>query len=196
MKRPTFIDFFAGSGLVTQGVRHACTPVWANDICAKKAAIYTANHGASHFQLGSIEQVDGGALPEGDIVWASFPCQDISLAGKMGGLSASRSGLFWEWLRVLDGMHCKPKVLALENVLGLLSAKGGEDFRLVYHALRERGYRVGPMVLDARLWVPQSRPRVFVVAVQEDVDTSSLEDNGPNWLHPESVLKAIAPLDD
>ena len=196
MERPTFIDFFAGSGLVTQGARHACTPVWANDICAKKAAIYTANHGASHFQLGSIEHIEGGALPEGDIVWASFPCQDISLAGKMGGLSASRSGLFWEWLRVLDGMHCKPKVLALENVLGLLSAKGGEDFRLVYHALRERGYRVGPMVLDARLWVPQSRPRVFVVAVQEDVDTSSLEDNGPNWLHPDSVLKAIAPLDD
>ena len=99
---PTFVDFFAGSGLVTQGVKHACAPVWANDICPRKAAIYTANHGSGHFHPGSIEQVRGAEIPHGDIVWASFPCQDLSLAGKMGGLAASRSGLFWEWLRVLD----------------------------------------------------------------------------------------------
>jgi adenine-specific DNA methylase len=50
---PTFVDFFAGSGLVTQGAKHACTPVWSNDICPKKAAVYTANHGDDHFHLGS-----------------------------------------------------------------------------------------------------------------------------------------------
>lgn len=193
---PAFIDFFAGSGLVTQGSKHACAPVWSNDICPKKAAVYTANHGADHFHLGSIEHVRGTAIPKGDIVWASFPCQDLSLAGKMGGLAASRSGLFWEWLRVLDEMPAKPAVIALENVVGLLSANGGEDFRMLYQALRERSYKVGPVVLDARLWVPQSRPRVFVIAAREDVDTRKLEDNGPNWLHPEPVLKAIACLDD
>jgi DNA (cytosine-5)-methyltransferase 1 len=193
---PSFVDFFAGSGLVTQGAKHACTPVWSNDICPKKAAIYTANHGDGHFHLGSIEHVRGAAIPPGDIFWASFPCQDLSLAGKMGGLAASRSGLFWEWLRVLDEMPRKPAVIALENVVGLLSANGGEDFRLLYQALRERSYKVGPMLLDARLWVPQSRPRVFIVAVQDHLDTAALEDNGPNWLHPEPVLKAIAPLDD
>jgi site-specific DNA-cytosine methylase len=37
------------------------------------------------------------------------------------------------------------------------------------------------MLLDARLWVPQSRPRVFVVAVRDHIDTSALEDHGPNW---------------
>lgn len=195
-RKPTFVDFFAGSGLVTQGVKHACTPVWSNDICAKKAAIYTANHGDGHFHLGSIEQVRGADIPQGDIVWASFPCQDLSLAGKMGGLAASRSGMFWEWLRVLDEMPVKPEVIALENVVGLLSAKGGEDFRMLYHALRERNYKVGPMLLDARLWVPQSRPRVFIVAVQDHIDTTAHEDHAPNWLHPEPVLKAIAPLDD
>jgi DNA (cytosine-5)-methyltransferase 1 len=193
--RPTFVDFFAGSGLVTQGAKYACVPVWSNDICPKKAAIYTANHGTDHFQLGSVEFVRGDAIPKGDIVWASFPCQDLSLAGKMGGLAASRSGLFWEWLRVLDEMPVKPAVIALENVVGLLSANGGEDFRLLYQALRERSYKVGPMLLDARLWVPQSRPRVFVVAVQDHMDTTRFEDNGPNWLHPEPVRKAIAPLD-
>lgn len=114
----------------------------------------------------------------------------------MGGITASRSGMFWEWLRVLDEMPTKPTVIALENVVGLLSANGGADFHLLYEALRQRGYKVGPMLLDARLWVPQSRPRVFVVAVKESIDTSSLEDNGPNWLHPEPVRKAVASLDD
>lgn len=170
--------------------------MWANDICPKKAGIYTANHGTDHFHLGAIEQVIGSTIPAGDIVWASFPCQDLSLAGKMGGLAASRSGLFWEWLRVLDEMPVKPTVLALENVVGLLSANGGQDYRLLHQALRERSYRVGPMLLDARLWVPQSRPRVFIVAVQDHVDTGNYEDNGPNWLHPDPVIKATAPLDD
>ena len=114
----------------------------------------------------------------------------------MGGLGASRSGLFWEWLRVLDEMPIKPTVIALENVVGLLSADGGNDFRLLHQALRNRSYKVGPMLLDARLWVPQSRPRVFVVAVRDHIDTSALEDHGPNWLHPDVVLKAISPLDD
>jgi len=196
VRLPTFVDFFAGSGLVTQGAKHACTPVWSNDICPKKAAIYTANHGDDHFHLGSVEDVKGAAIPPGDIVWASFPCQDLSLAGKMGGLAASRSGMFWEWLRVLDEMPRKPSVLALENVVGLLSANGGADYRQLHEALRERGYRVGPMLLDARLWVPQSRPRVFVVAVREDVATGDLEDAGPNWLHPDLVLRATAALDD
>jgi DNA (cytosine-5)-methyltransferase 1 len=193
---PTFVDFFAGSGLVTQGAKHACVPVWSNDICAKKASIYRANHGDDHFHLGSIEHVRGSDIPHGDIVWASFPCQDLSLAGKMGGLAASRSGLFWEWLRVLDEMPEKPAVIALENVVGLLSANGGRDFQTLYHALRERSYKVGPMLLDARDWVPQSRPRVFVVAVQDHLDTSNFEDEAPNWLHPEPVRKAVASLDD
>ena len=193
---PSFVDFFAGSGLVTQGVRHACEPVWSNDICAKKAAIYIANHGKDHFHLGSIERVRGAEIPQGDIVWASFPCQDLSLAGKMRGLAASRSGLFWQWLRVLDEMPSKPPVLALENVVGLLSANGGEDYRQLHAVLRERGYKVGSMLLDARRWVPQSRPRVFIVAALEELETASLEDNGPNWLHPEPVRRVAATLGD
>lgn len=63
---PTFVDFFAGSGLVTQGVKHACAPVWANDICPRKAAIYTANHGAGHFHLGSIEDVRGAEISQAE----------------------------------------------------------------------------------------------------------------------------------
>lgn len=192
--RPTFVDFFAGSGLVTQGFLHACEPVWSNDICAKKAAIYTSNHGTGHFHLGPIERVSGGNIPRADIVWASFPCQDLSLAGKMGGLAASRSGLFWEWIRVIDEMNHRPAVLALENVVGLLSANEGNDYRLLHEALTNRGYRVGPMLLNARHWVPQSRPRVFVVAARSDIKSENLQDNGPNWIHPEPVCRAISNL--
>jgi len=108
---PTFVDFFAGSGLVTQGAKHACTPVWSNDICPKKAAIYTANHGDDHFHLDSIENVHGHGIPKGDIVWASFLCQGLSLAGKMGGLAASRSGLFWKYLHVIDGLFSGHRLL-------------------------------------------------------------------------------------
>jgi DNA (cytosine-5)-methyltransferase 1 len=99
---PTFVDFFAGSGLVTQAAKHACVPVWSNDICPTKAAIYQANHRGGHFHPGSIEQVRATEIPKGDIVWASFPCQDLSLAGKMGGLVASRGGVFWKWLWGLE----------------------------------------------------------------------------------------------
>lgn len=189
--RPRFVDFFAGSGLVTEGVKHCCQPVWANDFCAKKAAIYRANHGHDHFHLGAIEEVCGAEIPAADIAWASFPCQDLSLAGKMQGLQAARSGLFWQWLRVLDEMPSQPAVIALENVVGLLSANQGEDFAALCTALQERDYRVGPMLLDAKLWVPQSRPRVFVVAVKNQNPTGNFEDCGANWLHPEPVRKAI-----
>jgi len=193
---PCFVDFFAGSGLVTEGAKHACTPVWSNDICPKKAAIYQANHGSAHFHLGSIKHICGRDIPRGDVVWASFPCQDLSLAGRMDGLAGARSGLFWEWLRVLDEMPAKPPVLALENVVGLISAKGGQDYRLLHDALVERSYRVGPMLLDARHWVPQSRPRIFIVAALNHVPTGPLEDYGPNWMHPELVRRAVTSLDD
>lgn len=77
---PAFLEFFAGSGLVAEGLKDAFQPVWANDICAKKAAVYTANHGANHFHLGSITSVKGQSLPCAPLAWASLPCQELSLA--------------------------------------------------------------------------------------------------------------------
>lgn len=195
-KFPTFIEFFAGSGLVSEGVKRCCTPIWANDISEKKAAIYTANHGAGHFHLAPIEEIDGREVPYGDIVWASFPCQDLSLAGKMRGLRASRSGLFWEWIRVIDEMPDRPPVLVIENVVGLLSTREGKDYQTLHRTLADRGYRVGPMLINARHWVPQSRPRLFVCAVSDDIDSCEVEDNGPNWLHAPPVLNAIKNLVD
>lgn len=192
-----FLEFFAGSGLVAQGLSGYFQPAWANDICAKKAAVYTSNHGAEHFHLGSISDVDGADLPEAPLAWASFPCQDLSLAGLTGGIHASRSGLVWEWLRIIDEMPSRPPVLVAENVAGLVSVAGGEHYRALHQALAERGYVAGAMLIDAARWVPQSRQRVFIVAVSaEFAIPPELVSQSPNWLHPEAICKAAVGLDD
>lgn len=192
-----FLEFFAGSGLVAQGLSGYFQPVWANDICAKKAAVYTSNHGAEHFHLGSISDVNGADLPEAPLAWASFPCQDLSLAGLTGGIHASRSGLVWEWLRIIDEMPSRPPVVVAENVAGLVSVAGGEHYRALHQALAERGYVAGAMLIDAARWVPQSRQRVFIVAVSaEFAIPPELVSQSPNWLHPEAICKAAGGLDD
>ena len=191
-RRPTFLEFFAGSGLVAEGLRPYFRTAWANDICDKKAAVYRANHSKSPFFLGSIEHVDGAALPDAKLAWASFPCQDLSLAGLTAGINGHRSGLVWEWLRVVDEMQTRCPVLVAENVVGLVSGAGGAHYRALHAALVSRGYRVGALMLDAVRWVPQSRPRIFVVAVSKEVRIPTrLIDTRPNWAHSQAVVAAM-----
>ncbi len=129
--------------------------------------------------------------------WASFPCQDLSLAGLTGGIHAQRSGLVWQWLRIMDEMQACPPMLVAENVIGLLSMNDGEHYRILHRALRERGYLVGAVVLDAARWVPQSRKRIFIIAVEEGMDVpADLMDGGPGWAHPESLVNAVRNLKD
>jgi DNA (cytosine-5)-methyltransferase 1 len=180
----TMHEFFAGSGLVAYGLKGMFAPIWANDISEQKAAVYEANFGDKYFELGDIKDIKGGDLPFAHLSWASFPCQDLSLAGSLGGIHASRSGLVWEWLRILDEIEQKPKILLLENVTGLLSTNGGNNYRVLHTALVERGYNCGAIVLNASHFVPQSRPRVFIIAVQKDCDIPpELIGDGPCWLH-------------
>jgi DNA (cytosine-5)-methyltransferase 1 len=189
--RLPFLDFFAGSGLVSQGMKDHFYAAWANDICHLKAKVYKANHKNHPFSLCSIEDINGSDLPAAALAWASFPCQDLSLAGKLLGIGASRSGLVWQWLRVLDEMHVKPSLLLAENVVGLVSSAEGEHYRVLHRALRERGYLVGAMIVDAERWIPQSRPRVFVVAVTEETDVGEFSLIGPSWNHPKAIQKAM-----
>lgn len=177
-------EFFAGSGLVAYGLKNMFAPVWANDISAQKAAVYEANFGCEYFELGDIKNVHGRALPFAHLSWASFPCQDLSLAGSLGGIHASRSGLVWEWLRILGEMNEKPRILLLENVTGLLSTNGGNNYRMLHLALIENGFDCGAIILNASHFVPQSRPRVFIIAVQRGSRIpAELVGDGPCWLH-------------
>jgi DNA (cytosine-5)-methyltransferase 1 len=191
----TMHEFFAGSGLVAYGLKGMFRPVWSNDVSDKKAAVYQSNFKSKHFVLDDIKNVRGADLPYAHLSWASFPCQDLSLAGALGGIDAERSGLVWEWFRVLREMPCRPSVLLIENVAGLLSANTGKHCAKLHRSLSELGYKSGAMLIDAAHFVPQSRPRVFVIAIGKDVAVpQELMDTQPNWLHNKAAAKLGANL--
>ena len=189
--KPGFLDFFAGSGLVTEALKPSFEAVWANDICERKGVVYRANHSPKVFHSTPIEEVKGWEVPNATLSWASFPCQDLSLAGNMDGIKSARSGLVWQWLRVMDEMGERPPIVVAENVVGLVSASGGAHYRSLHGALSKRGYRCGAVILDAALWAPQSRPRVFVVGVSSVVNAEGFEDKNPGWAQPASIQKAV-----
>lgn len=183
-------EFFAGSGLVAYGLKDMFSPIWSNDISKQKADVYRANFCSEHFLLDDIRNVSGANLPYAHLSWASFPCQDLSLAGSMGGIDACRSGLVWEWLRIIDEIPKKPRILLVENVPGLLSTDNGNNYRKLHAALVDRGYDCGAIVLNASLFLPQSRPRVFVIAVQRGCNIpEELIGSGPCWLHSKAATE-------
>ena len=168
-RSPVAWEFFAGGGLAGLGLAGFRVGL-ANDIDAMKAAAYRANHPDVPLHLDDVWSLSAADLPERpDLCWASSPCQDLSLAGARGGLQATRSGAFWgfwQLIRQLDADGRAPPVIVVENVAGLLSSAGGADFAAVCQAMVDAGYRVGALELDAALWLPQSRPRLFIVAMR------------------------------
>ena len=162
-----FLEFFAGIGLVRMGLEAAgWRSVWANDIDQQKRDMYDTHFGDAdtHFELGDIHWLDAGAIPDADLATASFPCTDLSLAGGRRGLDGEHSSAFFGFVNVLDDMgDRRPPVIMIENVCGFLNSRGGADFREAMRRLNELGYSVDPFVLDAKWFVPQSRPRLFVV---------------------------------
>lgn len=111
----------------------------------------------------------GAGLPRRvDLLTSTFPCQDISVAGKRAGLAGERSGLFHESMRVVDAL--RPRAILIENVEGLYSSGSprGSDFGIVLDSLAARGYLATWRTLDAQFFgVPQRRRRVFVVAIAD-----------------------------
>jgi DNA (cytosine-5)-methyltransferase 1 len=195
------IEFFAGSGLVRVGLESEFETVWANDNCPKKRDTYVANHGDRAFHLGDIENVTGTEIPLADLAWASFPCQDLSLAGNMSGMgTGTRSGLFWEWVRILWELRESgklPSVLAVENVVGFLVADDGKHLSDAYFALRELGYKVGAVEINASVYVPQSRPRAFLIAIRDGVDVSGFVQSTPTApFHTSAVIRASRRVSD
>lgn len=157
-------EFFAGMGLVRAGLeRCGIETVFANDVDESKAALYRENWGDDDFVLADVRDLRGADIPAVDVATASFPCVDLSLAGYRAGLDGTRSGVVYEFLRILHEMDEVPACVVLENVPGFLTVNDGRDFRAVVAALEELDYTVTHVSLDAQSFVPQSRLRVFVL---------------------------------
>jgi DNA (cytosine-5)-methyltransferase 1 len=168
-----FYEFFAGGGMARLGLGDDWRCDFANDFDPVKAATYRANFAdaAAHFHEGDVWRVEPADLAgQADLAWASSPCQDFSLAGGRAGLGGGRSGAFfgfWRLVQALGEEGRAPRVVVIENVVGLLTSNGGADFAALCGALAEAGYRFGALEIDAARFVPQSRPRVFVIATQK-----------------------------
>jgi len=190
---PKFYDFFAGAGLVTLALQDSWQCIWANDIDAKKELVYRQNFGGGWFVRKNIAEVEADELPDGaQMAWASFPCQDLSLAGWRRGLSGERSGTFWHFWRLMNERRqrgAKPPILVLENVVGLLY---GDSFTALCEGLAALGMQFGALVIDARHFLPQSRPRVFIVAADADLDVGRFCSPAPEapWTPP-ALAKAV-----
>lgn len=177
------------AGLEQAGVE----TVWANDIEPAKRELYVANFGNGEFLLADVRKVHGADIPDVELATASFPCTDLSLAGNRRGLgdtaappgSEGGSSMFWEFARVIDEMGTRrPSVVLLENVLGFGSSNEGRDLRSAVLELNRLGYSCDVRAIDARHFVPQSRPRIFVVGLTDPRrDETSLDAaHSPRWL--------------
>ncbi|MFG2166961.1 DNA cytosine methyltransferase [Micromonospora chersina] len=168
-------EFFAGIGLVRTALERVkgaqVQVVWANDIKQAKFDAYAANFpdAEDHFIVRDIRKVEAPDLPTGiELATSSFPCIDLSLAGNRRGLVGEQSGMFWEFAKIVNGMSPRPSVILLENVHGFATSHGGNDLAAALASLSKLGYSLDVLAIDARHFVPQSRPRMFIVGIQKD----------------------------
>jgi DNA (cytosine-5)-methyltransferase 1 len=165
----TFYEFFAGAGTARLGLGTGWTCTFADDIDPAKMCSYVANFGAQGAMTRDVARLTvADLLGVVSLAWASFPCQDVSLAGDRAGLDGARSSTFWSFWRLMQALRAEgraPKLIVIENVCGLLTSHGGKDFDAICGALAACDYRFGAVKIDAALFVPQSRPRLFIVAV-------------------------------
>ncbi len=166
----TVAEFFAGIGLMRMGLERAGWSVaWANDIDEDKFKMYRDHfHDAGErFHLGDVHLIDPGTIPTVALATASFPCNDLSLAGARRGLVGRHSSSFWGFISAIKGMSSRPPLVLLENVTGFLTSRDGNDFRDACLALNDLGYSIDACIIDAALFVPQSRQRLFLIGKRE-----------------------------
>jgi DNA (cytosine-5)-methyltransferase 1 len=177
MNKFEYFEFFSGGGMARAGLGSDWLCTFANDFDPMKIATYKTNWGDDGLVYGDVNGILTTQIPNfADLAWASFPCQDLSLAGNAKGLGTlneqTRSGAFWAFWRLMEGLISErraPAMIVLENVYGSLTANKGRDFAAIARCLALGGYRFGAIVIDAVRFVPQSRPRVFMVAFRNDM---------------------------
>lgn len=197
---PSFYEFFAGGGMARAGLGPDWQCLFSNDFDHKKSVAYRRNWGDGELRTCDVRTIKSESLPgQANLVWASFPCQDLSLAGAGAGLKGDRSGTFWPFWDTVKGLIAQnraPEMIVLENVLGTLTSHDGKDFAAICTALDRAGYLFGAMVIDAALFVPQSRPRLFIIGMRGDLRAPGgiyRQEPSPKW-HTRALLGAYEKL--
>ena len=194
--RPTFYEFFSGAGMVRAGLGSGWDCLFANDIDPGKNRSYRMNWKADTLMPGDVRTLTTADLPgRADLAWASFPCQDLSQAGRGAGLDGRKSGTFWAFWNLVANLREEsraPTTIVLENVEGTLTSHQGEDFLAICRAFSASRYRLGAVIVDAARFVPQSRPRLFIIAVKDETPPpEQLTTDGPiPRLHTPRLLAA------
>lgn len=205
------IEFFAGMGLMRAGLeRVGIKTVFANDIDKTKAKLYADNWGLDELHVGDIRALHGDDIPNADLVTASFPCTDMSLAGKYRGLNGAQSSLVLDFLRILDEMGERaPHTLMIENVMGFLTANGGRDWETVVDGIHKLGYQSAHIIVNASAFVPQSRARVFLFGhkgplalpeppeTRKDLRLAGIAEEHGDWWPPDRLrafLQTLSPI--
>lgn len=202
------ISFFAGIGGFDLGLERAGMSVVAQCEKDKYCQQVLRKHWPDVPLFGDIKDVKSNELPEAEVWTGGFPCQDVSLAnqGKRKGLAGERSGLFFEFRRLLS--ERLPPWIILENVPGLLNSNNGEDFRTIVESLGQLGYSLAWRVLDAKYFgTPQRRRRIYIVGSlgnhssarvlfdERTIDTVFRAGIGKKDLTPTSFPKGIGDSD-
>lgn len=167
-------SFFAGIGGFDLGFERAGMEVVFQCEINKFGQSVLRKHWPDVLLAPDITKVTPEDIPLSANLWCGgFPCQDLSIAnqGKRRGLDGDRSGLFYEFARLVK--ERRPRWIVLENVPGLLNSHQGEDFRCVLKELDELGYGVSWRVLDAKYFgTPQRRRRVYIVGSYGDLSSA------------------------
>ena len=149
--------------------------IWANDLYKDAVATYRYNIG-NHIVEKDIREIPSSEIPDCDMVIGGFPCQGFSVANTKRHSEDERNVLYKELLRVIRDK--RPKFFVAENVKGILSLNKGESFRKILEDFSSLSYKVQFKVLNAANYgVPQTRERVIIVGVRNDVDF--------NYIYPE-----------
>jgi DNA (cytosine-5)-methyltransferase 1 len=175
----SFIEFFAGVGLIHEALAPlGWKCVLANDNDPRKVLSYTANHPNTPIAECDIRELPIDEIPNASLATASFPCIDLSQAGNRKGINGFHSGIIWSFLdhiNALKALGRRPRFLFLENVSFLLTLHGGQSIDLLLSEIAAMGYCLDLVQVDARHFTPQTRNRVFIMAVA-DMDLATSEE--------------------
>lgn len=171
-EKPKLFEAFSGIGcqrLAFKRLGIEVEMVGISEIDKYALQSYMAIHGETK-NYGSITDIKGQDLPQIDVFTWSFPCTDLSKAGKQQGMSSeTRSGLVYEVLRILHESTNKPKVLIMENVVDLIQTKFIQQFNEIQLELEQLGYVNYVETMNAKNYgVAQNRDRVFMVSILGD----------------------------